>query len=132
MSITLTYDGTLEILPPDLVWSDEFSAWSPVEQALEYSLTGALLVDVGTRQAGRPITLSGTVDAAWMQRAQALRLHAWRALPGAEFVLALHDGSTRTVLFDHAKGGIVAPQLIDYADPQTDDYHVVTLYFIEI
>lgn len=132
MSISLTYGGTVETLPPDLVWTDEFSTWSPIEQSIEYGLTGALLIDVGTRQAGRPITLSGTVDAAWMHREQALRLHAWRALPGAEFTLTLHDASTRTVIFDQAKGGIVAPQLIDYADPQAADYHVVTLYFIEM
>lgn len=52
LQITLS-DGTTTIeLPPDLHWRDEFS-WTPVEQSTEYSLTGALIVQSGARQAGR-------------------------------------------------------------------------------
>ena len=43
-------------LPGDLVWSDEFQSWK-VGQARKTSLTGALILHVGTLQAGRPITL---------------------------------------------------------------------------
>ena len=43
-------------LPGDLIWIDEFQ-WNPVERATEYAVTGALVVDVGERLAGRPITL---------------------------------------------------------------------------
>ena len=47
--------ATIQI-PRGLVWVDEHD-WTPVESATEYSITGALLVDAGTRLAGRPITL---------------------------------------------------------------------------
>lgn len=52
MSITLTYLGTTAQLGDRLIWSDEF-AWSPVEQVTEPGTTGALMVHVGVRSAGR-------------------------------------------------------------------------------
>ena len=54
-------------LPGDMMWTDEFN-WSPVERSIDYSLTGALIVDIGTRQAGRTITLEGADDAGWLPR----------------------------------------------------------------
>ena len=59
MAITLTYSGTTLALSDRLAWTDEFG-WSPVEQSTEYSTTGALLVHVATKLAGRPITLNAT------------------------------------------------------------------------
>ena len=44
-------------LPDDLLWSDEH-AWSPAVANASYLITGALLIQSATRQAGRPITLS--------------------------------------------------------------------------
>jgi len=58
MAITLTYNATTAHLSDRLAWTDEYS-WSPVVQATAPSTTGALLVDVGVLQAGRPITLEG-------------------------------------------------------------------------
>ena len=58
MSITLSLAGTTLALSDRLAWTDEF-AWSPVQQALEYSTTGVPLIDVAVKQAGRPITLEG-------------------------------------------------------------------------
>ena len=55
---THTLDGLA--LPAGMIWQDEFD-WSPALSAQEYSLTGALVIDAGTRQAGRPITLAASV-----------------------------------------------------------------------
>ena len=63
-TITLARAGTTITLSDRLHWTDEFD-WHPVEQATGYSTTGALLIDVATRQAGRPITLQGTDTQAW-------------------------------------------------------------------
>ena len=106
MSITLTYNGTTATLSDRLQWSDEFD-WSPVEQATAYSTTGALLVDVGLKLAGQPITLEGTDTNAWISRALCSTLKAWAALPGAQFDLVLR-GITHPVIFDHGKGGFSA------------------------
>ena len=106
MSITLTYNGTTATLSDRLHWADEFD-WSPVDQATSYSTRGALLVDVGMKLAGQPITLEGSDTNAWISRALCSTLQAWAALPGAQFDLVLR-GETHQVIFDHAKGGFTA------------------------
>lgn len=101
MTITLTYNGTLATLSDRLQWTDEYD-WSPVEQSTEYSTSGAMLVDVGLKLAGRPITLEGTDTAAWINRATCDTLQAWAKLPGIELTLVVR-GMAHTVMFDHAK-----------------------------
>lgn len=106
MSITLTYNGTTAHLSDRLHWADEFD-WSPVEQSTSYSTRGALLVDVGLKLAGQPITLEGTDTNAWISRALCSTLQAWAALPGIQLDLVLR-GETHQVIFDHGKGGFTA------------------------
>lgn len=107
MAITL---GALA-LPDGLVWSDEH-AWTPIEQATERTLTGALVLEEAVKQKGRPITLAGAKDGtgytAWVARAQSFRgfasLESIRTallVAGAEFVLTLHDGRSFTVAPRH-------------------------------
>lgn len=106
MSITLTYNGTTAHLSDRLHWADEFD-WSPVDQATGYSTRGVLLVDVGLKLAGQPITLEGTDTNAWISRALCSTLQAWAALPGIQLDLVLR-GETHQVIFDHGKGGFSA------------------------
>jgi hypothetical protein len=54
-------------LPQDLEWVDEFS-WSPIQQTVETTLTGALVVQESKQLRGRPITLVGKDDMAWIDR----------------------------------------------------------------
>ena len=93
-------------VPRGMVWVDEFD-WVPVERAVTYSLTGALLVDVGLKLAGQPITLDGTDTNAWISRSLCSTLQAWAALPGIQLDLVLR-GATHQVIFDHANGGFSA------------------------
>lgn len=85
-------------VPRGMVWVDEFD-WVPVERAVTYSLTGALLVDVAPRLAGRPITLAGEVDAGWLGRGVAAQLYALASATDATYALTLADGRTFTVMF---------------------------------
>lgn len=89
------------VLPDTLVWEDEVP-WSPVVQSVEYSLTGALIVEEATRQAGRPITLAGQSDSdshtGWMTRNDLLTLRAALTVAGAAFTLTLHDARTFAVI----------------------------------
>ena len=62
-----------------LLWTDEFE-WSPVAQTVATSTTGALLVSVALRQAGRPITLDGVASQAWYSWALCQQLAAWAAV----------------------------------------------------
>lgn len=85
---------TLDVIaiPRGMVWTDEFT-WSAVEKSMERSLTGAALIDVGVKVAGRPITLEAQSDAGWMPRSAVLEL------------IALSEDDPDAVLtFTHADG----------------------------
>lgn len=131
-TITLSDGTTTLALDPDLYWEDEF-AWAAVEQAVERSLTGALVVHVATRQAGRPITLRNEDEAsAWLTRADMAQLQAWADVPGQRLTLALR-GTAHLVLFRHHDGGpFEARPLVHYADPVPADWVLATLRFITV
>lgn len=117
-------------LPADLLWSDEF-AFKQVEQAREYTSTGALIVDEWKRQTGRPITLAGDVTHGWCQRGPLQTLNAWAGQPGLRMVLT-RNGATHPVVWDHQAGAIEAAQVVPYADPQPTDNYTLTLKFVEL
>ena len=131
-NIDLTYAGNTHPLPDRLIWADEYD-WSPVEQTKTYTTTGALIIDTGIRQAGRPITLQGTESAAWITRALCDALRAWAALPGIEMSLTLR-GQVHTVIFDQEKGAIEAKSLHLLLDSEhtADVLYLPTLRFIEV
>lgn len=132
MSITLTYNGTTAHISDRLDWQDEFS-WSPVDQSSSYSTTGALLLDVALKQAGRPLTLIGTETDAWITRALCSTLQAWAELPGIQLTLVLR-GQPRQVMFDHAKGGFTGKPVFKLQDGEQtlDQLYLPTFRFIEV
>ncbi len=132
MAITLTWSTTTMTLPAALDWADEF-AWSPVVQSHTWLLDGSLHVDAATRQAGRPITLQGAADRAWMARADALALQAWAAIPGLQMTLLI-DGTAHTVVWDHERTALDVrplPSMVGVSPDPSDDC-VVTLRFLEL
>lgn len=135
MTITLEKDGAVLALPSDLVWTDELT-WSAVAQSTERSITGALLVDAMARNGGRPITLAGDGDSAWILRSALLTLKAWAAIPGQRFTLTVR-GEVFSVLFDHGADeetrAMAVSAVIAYSDPEATDYYCsLTLRFIEV
>jgi len=105
-------------LPKDLEWEDE-SIWSPVEQSLEYSLTGALLIQTGIKLHGRTITLVGKDDMGWITRPDFDKLMTMRNIPDLEmtfefikreFISDVYVYSAplfqHTVNFNHAEGAL--------------------------
>jgi hypothetical protein len=123
------------VLPDDLLWSDEHN-WSPTVASTSYLITGALLIQSATRQAGRPITLVGAPDMAWVTRATVEQLRAWAAAPvgsaTGRFELTFQDGRTFTVVFRHAEVPIEAEPVLGI--PAQDDaaLYRLTLRFLEI
>lgn len=121
--------GALAI-PRGMVWVDEFD-WHVVEKSTQYSLTGALLIDVATRQAGRAITLQGSEDAGWIARSVLMQLHALAAQPGAVHVLELADGRVLDVQF--APGTPVEARPIARPElPAATHPYVATVRLIEV
>ena len=134
MAITLDAIISGVTLPDGLRWSDEFD-WTPLAQRAEYSLTGALIVERATRQAGRPITLIGGKDFVWITRANLIAL---KTLLDSDDTLrlTLHDSRTFDVIpAPEPLAAYVLPRVLDsgYANPGDDDWYVIdTLKLITV
>ena len=133
MSITLTVGGTTLTLNHDLHWDDEF-AWTALEQTIDRSVTGAMIVQQGVRTYGRAITLkSPTDDMGAITRAQALQIQTWSHTPEQPLTLVLR-GATHKVLFNHTGDAApfeMAPMSTIHNTTGTD-LMLVTLRFITI
>ena len=134
MTITLTNGGTILSLPPDLIWADELT-WSAVAQSTERGIFGTLIIDAMARNGGRPITLQGDGDSAWIDRGTLRTLGAWAQTPGLRMALDVR-GEIFTVVFDHGPEeetrAIAMSAVIDYSDKQDGDYYCsLVLRFIE-
>ena len=115
-------------LPDDLIWTDEYD-WQGVEQSQSRSLGGRLFVQSRTVTKGRPLTLTGYVDAAWVYRSI---LDALSALAGENITmtLTLNDGSTYQVLFRYQDQAIEAAAVIDYNDPDAADFYTLVVKLV--
>ena len=104
--------------------------------SVSYLVTGALLVQSAVRQAGRPITLTGAIDMAWVTRATVATLHEWAAVPLAagsgRFELALGDTRVFTVAFRQADTAIEAEPVLGFPARSSSDFYRLTLRLMEI
>ena len=137
-------------LPATLLWTDEH-AWQAVLMTTEYSTTGALHIDEWVKQAGRPMTLQGAQDRAWLDRGGLETLRAWSNQAGivlsanhrgtvyatkldntagpavtAEPLSELLQGPSRYTVRNEA-GAIVLDVDVDYFDPKPTDPFAVTV-----
>ncbi len=117
-------------LPEDLIWVDEFD-WSPVEQSQSYSVTGALIIQSGTKQAGRLITLSGDSSSGLISRHD-LKLLQIKSNTNPTMVLTLNDARTFNVIFNHTKNPIEAKPWIDYSTPDDADFYTLKINLLAI
>ena len=135
MELKNLFSGATLALPDDLLWSDEHT-WSPVVSSVSYLITGALLVQSATRQAGRDITLVGAADMAWVTRSVVNLLREWAALPldsaTGRFELTLTDGRVFTVAFRHADGAIEAEPVTGFPARNDNDFYRITLKLMQI
>lgn len=128
---TLTVGGTTVNLPDDMLWQDEFS-WHPVEQRVDPTITGALIVQTATRQAGRPITLSSGDDYAWLTKQQLDQIQTWANAPGQQLTLTIRSVQ-RAVIFAHDAGPAVEAAMVLYhSAPASTDFYRCTIRLREI
>lgn len=132
MAITLTVGATVIELPVDLRWTDEFD-WNAVKQNVDTTITGAIIVEVGTLQAGRPITLAPVDESsAWISRLKLSAVKAWGDTAGLAMNLTI-NGVSRNVIFRHHDGGaIAATPVVHYHDIGDADFYSATFKFTEI
>ena len=135
MELRQLSSGLTLTLPDDLLWADEH-AWTPAVASTTYLITGALLVQSATRQAGRPITLVGPSDMAWVTRATVATLHTWAAAPLAaasgRFELTLRDARVFTVAFRHADTAIDAEPVLGFPAQSDTDFYRITLRLMQL
>ena len=135
MELKNLFSGATLSLPDDLLWSDEHS-WSPVVSSVSYLITGSLLVQSATRQAGRAITLVGAADMAWVRRSIVNVLRDWAALPldavSGRFELTLQDSRVFTVAFRHADGAIEAEPVTGFPARSDFEFYRITLKLMQI
>jgi hypothetical protein len=124
-------DSVALTLPDDLLWADEF-AWTPASATVSYLLSGTLLVETALRRKGRPITLVGAADMAWVTRAAVSRLYAWAALPGARFELSFADDRRFNVAFRHQDTPIETEPVLGFPARQDGDFFRLTLRLMEV
>ncbi|MEQ1529090.1 MAG: hypothetical protein ABL925_07225 [Methylococcales bacterium] len=120
----ITLDGV--VLPSDLKWVDEFE-WSPQVRQVDYSLTGALLVQTALKQSGRPITLNG--EWAWVMRSVVLTLNA-KAAANATYPLVLADGRAFNVIF--LDNGVSAEPIVHVDLPDSTHPYKISLKLIAV
>ena len=132
MTITLAVGATTVTLNPDLYWADEHN-WHPVEQTSERTITGALVVQAGTKTKGRPITLQPEDESsAATSLTDLTQLRNWAAVPGQELTLTLR-GVSRTVIFRHHDGSAIeARPWVHWSDVQSTDWYLATIRLMEI
>ncbi|PIE72294.1 MAG: hypothetical protein CSA20_08500 [Deltaproteobacteria bacterium] len=118
-------------LPGELVWVDELD-WTPVAQAVSYTLAGSLMVESSAKLAGRPITLSRGDGDAWITRATLLLLMAMVEEPGRVMTLTLHDGREFSVMFRQGDKPLEAQQVAERSEPQSGHYYTCTLRLMEV
>lgn len=122
-------------LPDGLVWGDEFS-WSPSVAAVDYSLTGALLVQVRQKAKGRAITLkAASEEEGWVLRSTVILLNSWLLPPDRKMTLTLTyptDTRSFTVMFRHQDGAMESGPVKKFPGHASGDWFNIVLRLMEI
>ena len=126
-------------LPKDLVWNDELN-WTPVAQDVEWSLSGALLIQEGVKLKGRSITLVAPSNMVWITRAQGLTLQQMNNTAGMVMTFSFLDSTNRSnvlfsynTMFRHAEGGLDLENIKDFdAFEATAWYTIKSIKLMEV
>ncbi|MEZ2740309.1 hypothetical protein [Comamonas jiangduensis] len=117
-------------LPSGMLWVDEF-AWAAAQRSVERSITGAQIIDVVPKVAGRPITLQGAQDQGWIRRATLLAVRALADVPGGQYPLMLATGEQFTVMFAPEEAidaqPISRPELPAHTTPYVATLRLITV-----
>lgn len=133
---TDAFAATVEIeLPDDLLWEDEFK-WTNAVGTKEYSLSGALVQQVGTRLKGRPITLVPPDDEmAWVPRATVDALQHEANVADRKYTLVIGSGPSARqfpVRFRHDEVAFEATPAWRWQGTEADTWFSITLRLLEV
>lgn len=130
MSTITLADGTTTIsLPGALDWTDRY-AWSAVGQSMTRGLTGKPIIQAAALVAGRPITLQGDTDRAWVDRSVCDDIQAWADVPGKPLSITLYGHTYLVYMRHHDAPAFDARPIAGLANPPADWPHYITLKLI--
>ncbi|ABQ13540.1 hypothetical protein [Dichelobacter nodosus] len=114
----------------DMRWIDEFD-WSNIAQSNPVrTLSGAQVIQQGTKYSGRPITLAG--DWVWIRRAQLQTMQDWTTTPELEMMLTHYDGRVFNVTFRLHENAFEATPVV-YRTPEEDgDFYTIKINLMTI
>ncbi len=118
-------------LPDDLIWQDEFQ-WAAPIHTLSYTITGAMRLDAGVRQAGRPVTLTGSETAGWVSKTTLDSLYTLVNAVPAAMTLILPDARQFQVMFRHHETALEAHPVIDYNTAGATDWYWLILRLMTV
>jgi hypothetical protein len=129
-------DGTTDVpLPPGLWWADELT-FSPVAQSVEYSITGAVIVQSGVKLSGWKIDLAPIAPdadtllalSAWQQ------VQAWARVPEQQLTLTDAAGTAYEVVFRHDESPALsaAPLWPGEADQPADLVRITSIKLLTV
>ena len=114
-------------------WSDE--NWAVIEQNQEYAISGALIIQEGRKQAGRPITLQpANKTKGWIKLRDLNQLRQWQNLQ-EQFTLQFqwpHDQRRFNVIFNHKDNALESSTIKGTPATSLDTYFNVTMRFTEV
>ena len=114
-------------------WSDE--NWSVIEQNQEFAISGALIIQEGRKQAGRPITLQpANKKKGWIKLRDLNTLRLWQNLQ-EQFTLQFewpHDQREFNVIWNHKDGALESTPIKNTPAVSLNDFFNVTLRFTEV
>lgn len=117
-------------LPLDMRWQDEFDWQALAQTEPVYSLGGAVIIQQGTKLAGRPITLGG--EWIWLDRATLLTLQTWADAPELEMTLEHPDGRSFNVCFARPALSDSSPVAYRSTEKSDDEYEAPQIHLITI
>jgi len=129
MAVTLdTGAGAPLVIPAhgSLRWEDEH-AWQPVLQSLDYTLSGAVVIEEWTRESGRPMTLSGRPSYATLSWGDIKDLIGRLNAPGVVATVTLDDARSFscTARRDGGEPCVVFERSADAIDETDDTLHLL-------
>lgn len=123
------------VLPDSLLWEDEFN-WKKVEGSVQWSISGALHFQTGTKQKGRPITLVPPDDSmAWVKKTVVDALMAASQDGTSLYNLFIGPtGSERvfSVRFRYPDTPVEARPVYRWQEVNDDAWYLATIRLIEV
>ena len=117
-------------LDDDFQWVNEFDH-NPIQQTVEYSLTGALLLQEGVKQQGRSIDLRSN-GGVWTPLSVVRQLEALRDQSSVPMELVLADGREFKVVWDRSAAPLAAEPLERETYPKPESLHFIEMRFITV